>query len=207
MVPSWAYNAGVAMSKTIEVLWAWNTSMTTSKLVLKIRGNGGQIWLDALGLHAEGVSESQVKELGDSHGLVVALLREEIAATRWERSGKDLRWWLRPEQAWNQPDQTPTPILELVRTWISEECFASTRCCTKMSALHRKFAAWSGFERRAETELEFIQRLAALGYPDSDGWVDEICLVEDSFAARLSVNDRPARLHQDDSEKCMPNVV
>jgi len=80
--------------------------VTASQFVARIRKNGGRVWLDQLGrLNAEGVSENQMKELSDSHDLFVAVLREEIAGKRWERSGKDPKWWRYPEEAWSYPEQ------------------------------------------------------------------------------------------------------
>jgi hypothetical protein len=90
--------------------------VTTSKFVTLIRKNGGQIWLDQLGrLNAEGVSESQMMELGNSHDLVVALLREEIASKRWERSGRDPNWWRHPEETWTYPEQWLKPLADGAR--------------------------------------------------------------------------------------------
>jgi hypothetical protein len=85
--------------------------MKASQLIIKIRKNGGFIWLDELGrLNAEGVPEVQMKELSDAYNLVVALLREGIVSKRWENSGRDPSWWRHPEEAWSYPEQRLKPI-------------------------------------------------------------------------------------------------
>jgi hypothetical protein len=150
--------------------------MSASKLVATIRKACGRVWLDQLGrLNAEGVSQTQMTELSDSHDLVVALLREEIAGKRWENSGKDPGWWRHPEEAWTYPEQRLKPFPEIARIWLAEHCVGAVCCASNPRILHREFSTWAGFERTAASQQEFLKQLASLCYPLHDGLMEGIC--------------------------------
>jgi len=152
--------------------------MTASRLLAGIRKNGGRVWVDQQGrLHADGVSETQIKELGDSHDLVVALLREEIATRRWENSGKDPRWWRYPEWRWNWQEQTLRPADEsLFERWLRERCTADRRCSSAA-----KFLYWDFCEQNGQGLLptRFLELLDAAGFAVNDGFVRSLVLGAD----------------------------
>jgi hypothetical protein len=162
--------------------------MTICQLVTRIRKAGGRVWLDPLGrLNAEWVSKTEMSELADSHDLVVALLREEIASKRWGRS-RNPKWARVPEQTWNDPEQTLKLRSELVRIWAAEQCVFSSRCCTKTSAVHRAFLGWLGLGPDAVSEQEFLQHLASFGWHSINGWLNKICLADDFGVAWWRLN-------------------
>jgi hypothetical protein len=152
--------------------------MTASQLIARVRKNGARVWLDQLGrLNAEGMSEGQMKELGDSYDLVVALLQEEIVGKRWEASGKDVRWWKFPEHRWRWPSQELRFADEAAfNQWLKDRCAADRRCSGAVKFLYWDFCEQHGQELFPKV---FLELLSAAGFEANGGFVDGLVLGSD----------------------------
>jgi hypothetical protein len=151
--------------------------LPATRVLAMIRKAGGEVWLDQSGCaKSNGVHGDLLEKLRRSSYLVAAVLCDQVDSRRWAASGKDPNWWKFPEYRWTPDHKLRPPDEWVFRQWLRERCTRDRRCSSAI-----KFLYWDFCEQNGQDVLprQFLEYLAAAGFPEYDGFVDGVMLGTD----------------------------